>query len=280
MRNKILLIIGGGLLYVTLSSKSNGTAAIDGQNRTGAGGSVANCAGSGCHSPNSSTPLSIQVVDMTTGDSTSGFYVPGNVYKVKLELDAGVAYPESGFQFAAAKSNGTGAGSGIPGSYIHSIPVGGFEIIEQSSPIPTPGLTKKFFFYWMAPPPGAGTLTLFATMLASNNDNFASGDVANNQTLIVAEKPLSVSSVPDATDMRVYPNPVNSQLNFTMNGAVKGLYSFTVYSSAGAQVYRHNAEVRSPEFRLAIDATGWAPGMYFMKVGIGGAQRVLPIMRQ
>lgn len=69
-------------------------------------------------------------------------------------------------------------------------------------------------------------------------------------------------------NMTLYPNPTISSINFSMDDAEAGNYSFQIFNSVGAEVY---VEVENFDagFSRTIDLTDLSSGHYFMKVSKG-----------
>lgn len=280
MKNRILLLLSCGLIYVTLSSRSAGIAQQFGMNRTGAGGTSAGCDGGGCHDAVTNQSMSISMKDLVTGDSTSSLYVPNRSYMVRLSMFSSVNHPEVGFQFAASKADGTAAGVVTPTGSIQTIPVGAFEIVEHVAPIPAPAASKTVSFIWKAPGPGSGNITFYAVMMASNDDGFVTGDLTDARTRTFAENMMAVQAINARTQMSVFPNPVSDRLRFSMHDADKGQYTLTVMNTAGQQIFHTTEQVIAGSLQTDIDASAWASGLYFLRVQNSEGQRVLPIVRQ
>jgi hypothetical protein len=277
MKGVILSIITGGFLMVVLSGYSSGLY-VYGLNRTGAGGSQPDCAGSGCHSGNTSEmDVNINLREL------GGNYLPGNakytketIYWVVLRGHTSAQiYPEFGFQFAALTTTNE-QGAVLPTTGLYSNPVGGIIVTEQSAPIPKTGFSDYVdSFLWQSPK--TGSLTLYATMLASNDDNFHTGDLGNNSTRSFLIN--SIESISEKTKIAVYPNPVSNQLNVSLKEADKGVYEISAYDLKGRAIYNGDVTVSGTEASTVINTSAWAAGAYVVKLKKDGAMRTIPLVK-
>lgn len=282
MKNKLLLILVAGLGYILMSSYSSGVA-VPGvaQNRTGAGGSTADCSGSGCHDPNSSSVnLSIVLVDLSTGDTvTNGKYTPDGVYHIKL-FAGPTSRPECGFQFTAARANGLGGGNYIPTSGLQSNVIPPYEIVEQTNPIPaSANNTFSVPILWKAPPVGSGSWTLYATMLLSNDDNFAIGDITNNSQRTLNEGPAAIDELGTTADFKLFPKPATTEITLQMTNVKPGELTLLAYTSEGKIVMTKKILPSTSLAQTKVDVSEMAPGNYFLQLIQNGKRRILPFVK-
>ena len=273
--------------YILLTGYSSGIA--EGPkflNLTGAGGSTNNCAGSGCHDANSGLlDLSIVLTDLGTGDTVkNGRYFPNGIYGVKLYGKLNITttnFPKFGFQFTSARANGTFGGDYIMTPGLKANPTGGFEIVEPYIPLNATGFNRfEKTVYWRAPGFGAGNVTLFATLLAANDDGFAVGDYANNVQKTFSENPTSVGGFAEDVEMSVYPNPAKNHLSFIMNNADPGRYFVIVYSASGQVMESRVLEIDSKQFRVSFDAAAWSSGNYFLQISRDDKRKIISFVRE
>lgn len=217
MKSKYTFITVLVLLMATLVSFSSGVAVPPNpQNLTGAGGSSSNCSGSGCHDPNN-TDLSVNIslYDLVKNTTvTDGKYIPGNPYQVRISAyTSNGTFPKFGYQFAAEQQNGLGAGNYFSTPGLQMNIVGFFEIIEPFQPITTTGfLNFRDTINWIAPAKGSGNITLHTTLLASNQNGFATGDRCNHESRIYSEGTTSIVENSQTIEIKVVPNPVKNIL--------------------------------------------------------------------
>lgn len=69
-------------------------------------------------------------------------------------------------------------------------------------------------------------------------------------------------------NMSLYPNPANTNVNFSMDRAEAGKYTFQVFNTIGEQVYVQ-VENFEAAFSKNIDLTDLASGEYFLKITKG-----------
>ena len=72
----------------------------------------------------------------------------------------------------------------------------------------------------------------------------------------------------NALNMNVYPNPAATNVNFSMDRAEAGKYTFQVFNTAGEQVYV-DVENFDAAFSKNIDLSDIAAGSYFLKITKG-----------
>ncbi len=284
MKKSLLLLLSAGFASLTMLSFSSGIA--EGPyfyNRTGAGGSQNDCTGSGCHDPNTNDlNISIILTDLGTGDTVrNGRYTPNGIYGVKLfarTLTPG--YRKFGFQFTAALSNGRAAGNYIPTSGLQANPVGQYEIVEHTNQIPATGNAFVTTIYWKAPTFGMGNVTFFTTMLASNDNGFANGDLTNAEQSTFGVNPTSAGSISDDVITKVYPNPASDQFQLSMEHAERGTYSLITYSAHAQIVDQRTITVTGTESQVLFNSSAWAPGNYFIQIVKDGERRIIPFVKR
>jgi hypothetical protein len=274
------------LACVVLTSFSTGEAEAPYMlNLTGAGGSTNNCAGSGCHDANSSNlNLSIILTDLMTGDTIkNGKYFPDGIYGVKLYgfvNSVTTIYPKFAFQFSSMRANGSFGGDYQPTPGLKANPAGGFEIVEPMQPLDS--LKKNHFaktIYWKAPGPGAGNVTLHATMLAANDNGFASGDVANNENRVFTPVSAGVGELTGSVKMQVFPNPSGDLLNLEMSQLTRGMYQFVIYNRLGQVLENKSQYIGVENFKTQFRISSFPPGNYFLQVSREGEKRILPFVK-
>lgn len=70
------------------------------------------------------------------------------------------------------------------------------------------------------------------------------------------------------SNMSIFPNPANANVNFSMDRAEAGKYTFQVFNTIGEQVYVE-VENFDAAFSKNIDLTEMAAGEYFLKITKG-----------
>ena len=276
MKKALLLSLSSGILYLSVTSFSNGIAQ-HGHNRTGAQNSLANCSGAGCHAnANTSFTLTMSVFDLQT-QSTTTEYIPGQVYLIDISASS-TYFQEYGFQFAATDSNGAGVGNFVPTSGLQSNPLSGLELIEHTDPIPAINNDLEKQFLWKAPQGGYGPLNLYVTVLGANGDNFATGDRSENRMIILTEGTLNVNDVDQRLDVSAFPNPFTNQFSLNLEKLPNSSLNIQVLNLQGQQVF-HTSAVAPSSDKLIIDAASWAPGMYLVRLVADNITQTIPVKK-
>jgi hypothetical protein len=285
MKNILAIAFVAIILGAIASSFSSGIAAPPYYyNRTGAGSSTSNCAGSGCHNANTSDLyLNMLLINLVTGDTVKGFtkqYTPNTPYKIKVigQLQNS-GYPIFSYQFAGQKTDGTVAGTyfstpGLQANYVSLL-----EIVEPVQPRITTGLRCVDSINWIAPQKGSGHVTLFLTMLAANANTLSSGDVTNNDSFSFDEGPTSIDDFSTNVENLVYPNPARDEVTFSIDRVEKGNYSVMLMNQFGSVVKQEMLSIENESSKTTIDLKGYSPGIYWLNFSKQGKQRTLHFLK-
>lgn len=286
MKKYILISLASALVYLSITSYSNGPANSAGLNCTGSYGAQASCDGGGCHGPNdANVTVDITVRDLFGTVLTGAQYFPGAVYWIIVDGHKfGGTYPTFSFQFCATSEKGPTGGIYTPTSGLHSSVAGSAIIIEPDFPLATTsvGTANNFrdSFLWTAPPKASwGKWTLYVTALVSNNDNTKAGDAANNYQRTFIPITASVGSLDDVADINVFPNPVRNMLHWTLTDAEPGLYSFIIYNLQGQIVYKEQKQINANEFKETVNAAAWPAGNYQLEIKKDDKRKVVPVLK-
>lgn len=257
-----LFVVG----YLVVSAYSTGPANVANLNRTGAGGSTANCSGSGCHVANN-LALGLNLT-LTSGVNSVSKYEPGVTYDLTLTGTTTFGnFPKYGMQVAAVKASATGQNAGTlalgTATGLSVKTVGGITIIEHNAKQDGSGSGNAWGYFktikWTAPPAGTGTVNFYLTMNAVNNNGTEAGDLPNNKMFAIQEIPASISNIQNEKEQFVYPNPATDVLY------IKGLTtkaSVRIYDLSGKMLIHTNTVSGSP----AINIANLPGGMYRMVV--------------
>jgi hypothetical protein len=287
MKQSITIAIGAIFFYALASSFSAGIAAPPHYyNRTGAGGSSTDCAGSGCHNANNSNlGLEMYLINIVTGDTiksngVSKLYIPNTPYKIKV---VGIlqtsGYPIFGYQFAGQKADGYGAGIYFSTPGLQSNVVSLYEIVEPVQPRITTGLRCVDSINWISPSKNSGHVTLFLTMLAANANTLSNGDIGNNASFDYEEGPTSVNDFSSSVETQIFPNPAHEEVSFTINHAEKGAYQYVVLNQFGSIVKQENMDVEQDSFTKRLELENYPPGTYWLYLTKSGKQRTLQFLK-
>ncbi|MGF1566344.1 MAG: choice-of-anchor V domain-containing protein [Flavobacteriales bacterium] len=214
-----------GVLFVALSSNSNGRATAGNRGNTGAPGE--NTCGQ-CHSGTSfgAVTVSIQIFELGTTTPVNA-YTPGAAYDMRVTVSQGLGIPAGyGFQMTAlrAANNAPLAGysnlaTNVKQITLNSGPQAGRTYVEHN------GVTNnnQFNFRWTAPAANSGTVNFTASGNAVNGNGGSTGDSAGAGSLSLPEaQPLAVSAM--ATNPDCF-GATNGSIFVTVNTGVPP-YSF------------------------------------------------------
>jgi hypothetical protein len=160
-----------------------------GHDRTGSPVSSGNF--SACHGPSSVSSGVAIAFKNTTGASVTQ-YTPGATYTLELTVSgtSGSRRAVQGVVLTSANSQ-AGTLSGATGISAIST-VSGRQYLEHSSPA-TSSTSSTFSATWVAPIAGTGSVTVYSTGLAANNNSSTSGDIPSNPTSFsLPEKKVNV----------------------------------------------------------------------------------------
>ena len=267
MKSKIVGFSLSLIAVVFFSAYNNGiTTPPNGQNRTGAGGSQADCSGSGCHSVNKTDlQLNITACDLVTGAVVTQ-YTPNYPYKIRIygNYSSSGTFPKFSFQFAATQQNGLGAGIYFNTAGLQANTIGIFEIVEPYQAKPTVMNKCIDSVNWIAPSKNSGKVTLYETVLEANGDGFATGDIANNTSHEIDEGPSGINDLPSTTVTTIFPNPAHDEINLLLEHAEIGNYSLLILSQYSSLIHQETIEVNNHSYQQQMDMNNFAPGNYVL----------------
>lgn len=273
MKSKFIFTIALVLLMATIVSFSSGVAVPPNpQNLTGAGGSSSSCSGSGCHDPNN-TDLSVNIslFDLVKNTTVSdGKYTPGNPYQVRISAyTSNGNFPKFSYQFAAEQQNGLGAGNYFSTPGLQMNVIGFFEIVEPFQPITTTAfLNFRDTINWIAPPKGSGNITLHTTLLASNQNGFATGDRCNHESRIYAEGTTSISETEKVNKLNVVPNPVKNVLQIVDFQQDLTSSQIEFINLNGERITLNNSKLNKQFSTTYIEVSDLASGIYILHINV------------
>ena len=287
MKKIILAGVSLTLGIVVFSSFISGVYTAGAGDCTGANGSTGSCSKSGCHfsSVQSDLNVSIIVTEASNGNIVTGSYIPNNHYVITLKgthsAGGGGSFNAYGLQFTTGKAND--GQFTLVGNSLKSVVIPPYEYIEHKAPL-TPigpaGTYYETYFLWQAPPPGAGNITFYCTMLAGNGDHFASGDIDKNTSIIFTEGTTSVADLKDIVSVDVYPNPAVNEINVRMEVKNPGDYIANIYNLSGQKVMTEQFLLSSGAFTKPFAISHLAEGMYIIELKKGMGYKHIPFIKQ
>ena len=266
MKKTILFTLAAGMSFLIFSSISNNPSIVAG-NRTGVlGSSTANCSGSGCH--NDTSGFTTPSIIITKGNGTAvTSYQADSTYVVTIDAQTGANFPQFGMQISAKTVFGQIGGSFIPSNSLVQNFAGGFEILEQTQPLPATsfGRLNKTFF-WTAPSIiGEGAITFYAIVLASNNDNTSNGDLYAASQRTLSENPLtSIKSLLASFHLTAFPNPCNEVLNLSFENDGANEVSIKCFNLLGQLVFNETHAVKAGNNSISFYTSRLPAGNYLL----------------
>lgn len=219
------------LLAFVFQSRSAGPAAIQGIQATGAPGN-GTCGNMGCHTTGAFNPtLKLELLD--NGNPITA-YVPDKAYMLKVTVTPAAGTPTGyGFQALSLDASDDQAGSwGTLGTDQHVVPIAGRNYVEHNAANTT---TNFFEMEWIAPAATTGAVTIYAAGLAVNLNGNAGGDgVATSSLELPEDNSSNVSSVlGQYASMKVFPNPVQEDLNLEITSRTSGTFTLRFADISG-----------------------------------------------
>ncbi len=240
MKKYILLTTFTAFTYLIATSHRAGTGHIASRNCTGSYGSQNSCDGGSCHAPNSfDVVVDIELTDPYGNKVTDGRYYPGGYYKVKLHgYITNGTYPFWGYQFSASSEYRDGGTTFQQSSTTFPVTVGMATIMETIERLPTANNSFADSFFWQAPGPGAGSWTVYATVLGANGDDTRNGDKGGNYQRTLTPIPLSVTGINTGIAVNVFPNPAREQVTIKLMYP-DGIYQVSLLNSTGQMLQNY-----------------------------------------
>ena len=278
------------LCFVVLPGNKNGRASEAKAGNTGAPGDESLPNGtpitcSGCHIASPITSSTAVTVLDSAGNAVTQ-YAPGEKYTARVVVSATAGVPKGyGFQMIALKDNGntdldgfSDAGNQTVNNYkIATIP-NGRTYAEHDNV----SASNTFNVAWTAPPAGTGNVTFYAAGNAVNKNGLNSGDGASATTLKMTESASAATQNPDAgrIGLAAWPNPVSSELalSFRLPGA--GEYRLAAHDLSGKTFWESLVQLPAGEQQVAVPATAWPPGVYFISVRGDGVSANIKVIKR
>jgi len=270
MKSKVLLTtLGLGLGFIVLSSNRTGPAHNNNGNRTGSNGSLG-CSTAGCHmADNNNLALSFQIVDDASGTTvTDGKYVAGHTYTIAFKgVIANAAYTHLGFQASVVNAANANSGTIAKDPAVANsgtANASGITVVEHTSPLPKTGNDLITTFKWTAPATGSGTATIYARMMANNNNNTPGDDTPNQLIQALTEKTTAINDVDKNNLFKVYPNPAQNTLHVQLDKLTSGNYNVRITSIDGKALITTASNFSGGE--MNIDISKLAKGIYSLTI--------------
>lgn len=257
-------LLGATILFIGFTSSSGGRAASANAGNTGAPGDATQTCVS-CHgSAAFSVTQTIGVFD-TAGNSVSA-YVPGQEYEITVTNSSTGSPAGYGFQLVCLENDGNtniGGWSNPGGNVQFATANGGREYAEHDGI----SSTNSFSLTWTAPAAGTGSVTLYASGNAVNNDGTTGGDGAATSTKQLNEQgnPAGVEETASLA-LSVFPNPTTDVIYLQHYTGAYHLYSLTGKELANGIANRTGT---------SLDLNEFPSGIYLLKLQNGKTERIV-----
>jgi hypothetical protein len=286
LRLAYTLFIGSLLLIVSLGNKNGRASTPPGHGNTGApgdesaGGQPIVC--NSCHT-NSNITSTMTVSILDSAETAVTQYVPGRQYTARATITPVTGNPQRyGFQMIALKDAGNADLDGFsdvnPNNYkVVTVNSTGRTYAEHDNV----SVSNVFNVKWTAPVAGTGNITFYAAGNAVNNNGQSTGDGATFTNLKLTEGSATSTHNPDAEriGLQVWPNPVSSSLNISVNLPQASDYRITLHDLSGRMVWENNRSLHAGENLLNIPATDWDAGVYFAVLSGAGISASVKVVK-
>jgi hypothetical protein len=237
MKTRLLgvLFIGITFLFV-LQSASGGRAAVGGQDRTGAPGSLGAC--TACHANNGSfSSPQIGIVVKDAMGTTVTDYVPGDTYTLEFSVTSGGT--PNGYGMQAVVLDGSSANTGdllatTTANTQLATTTNNREFVEHQGR----SSTGMFIATWEAPAVGTGDVTVYGIGMAVNGSGTAGDNTSSTTQFVLSESPAS--GIDDLnreeSSFDIFPMPNDGTFK-VRNKGITGPITIQVYNLEGRSVY-------------------------------------------
>lgn len=271
--NKIIFF---GIFLVIVLSNSGGPGTFQRRDRTGSPlGVFSTCAD--CHfGGNFQGKLNLELLK----DSVAvDYYQPGEEYLLKISFEASSNAKEFGFQ-AVAIMDSTYLNAGdfynLP-EFTQTVELLNRTYIEHSRP----SEKKVFYFGWKAPDEVETDVLIYASGVATNNNNGTNGD---QPLLLNAPLRISSSQINSARNhslevqIRILENPVVDQLKLEGTLGQNERVFLSIIDLAGKVIERYSLNW-SGSIREEILVSNLRPGLYFMEIKTEKSAKVFSFLK-
>jgi hypothetical protein len=278
MKKRLLVLISGAFVYMFMSGNVLGPASFA-LNATGSPGSTTSCGN--CHSGGGGTTTNTVELRKLSGGPEVTQYIPDTNYIVTVKGN-NASISHFGFQLTALNIGNTNAGSfsNFPAT-MHIGVAGGKNIVEHTDQLPKTNNQYEAVFHWKAPSAGTGTVSFYGVINAVNNDGGLGGDRPGTPfTVQLTEATTGVAETPTPADIKIYPNPVSTQLNIELANAGNDYHKLQVTDLAGRIMYTNPVTIRSGNANISIETASWPQGLYFVHLSDAISGRTVVISKQ
>ena len=253
------------LVGMLVMGSSSGPGNVQGQDRTG--GPLANGFCGNCHATGAFNP-EINVEVREDGVAVQS-YEAGVTYQLRVSIAADAGAQVYGFQAVALTgADNDQAGSFTAGAGTQVISLGGRDYIEHSER----SNSSTFEVDWTAPNSGLGDIRFYAAGVAANNAAGSGGDgaVFLNDPVILQDMSVSTNDIPElAAALKVFPNPVQEQLNVQLDLDNGTLANFRLVNATGQTLLQQQQELAEGRNNTSFNVADLPAGQYWLEVTDG-----------
>lgn len=256
------LAMGSYLFY----SSSAGPASVQVQDRTGSPIAAGFCGNNGCHASGAfGAGLTISVTD---GTNTVTSYQPEVTYTVRVNVTDDGNASTYGYQAVALDAGNNNAGSmGFPNAGQQLVTLAsGIEYMEHS----TPSNSGSFEFSWTAPAAGTGDVTLYSGGIAADGGGSSAGDGSALGNVMLTEMVSDIFQVEQLpVSLDIYPNPVQDQLNLSIQSDISGSFDLNIYDLKGQLLQQEVISLSATTQQQNIQVNDLPKGNYLLQLTDG-----------
>ena len=269
-----LLFFGAFLIYLILISNTIGAPS----GATGAPGEQT-CGQSGCHAttPNiGNASINIGFANNTTN------YVPGESHILPVSIDNPQEAARNGFSIVALDGQNNSRGNWrINSEYIKTINENGRDYITHSE---DGSILTAWDVEWIAPSFDVGNIDFYLAVNDANDNGERTGDnIYTTSFRATSQITSSIKSISGLTDISLYPNPVNSQININLTLTETTNLQGILVNSTGqtvATLFQQSFPAGNTNFSIPFPKET-STGLYFLKLEneVGGVKSISLLKR-
>lgn len=225
---------------------------------------------------------SVEIKVFDSDSQAVSVYHPGLDYTATVIITAtGKNLHGYGFQMIALRDSGNidldGFSDINPNNYKIASITNGRTYAEHDN-IST---TNTFHVKWKAPPAGTGSVTFYAAGNGVNANGSTSGDGAGFNSLQLLEFETVAAAEPTRNEvpLKIYPNPIGSESQLTLDGLPSGQYQLSAFNSNAKQVWKSSIWLPDTPSVVDVPAADWQSGMYYFQVQGSEIQTIVKIVK-
>lgn len=271
---------------VVLLANKNGRASSQGKGNTGAPGDENNSNGTPrtcatCHNSGPITAsVAISVLDSMGAPVTQ--YKPGARYTAQVKINAsGANLKGYGFQMIALRDAGNTDLDGFsdvnPNNYKIANIANGRTYAEHDNV----SNTDTFNVRWLAPAPGTGAITFYASGNGVNKSGNTSGDGAGVAQLKLTEAQTSATAEAEMypAALRLLVNPAQTEIALELSLPHSGEYRLAVFDLSGRPVWYSAQSFDAGSISMQIPAANWPAGVYVACIDGNGIRASVKVLK-